>query len=201
MKCGWMSAALTVLYCMAVAHYSLFLSIVCLPLCYTSSAWFALVCWAAWSDLFCAICQRRWHYEIYSVRHFPFFCFISINFQTNMRQWAAMRNEFKPPFEFAPSKEKKKIISMTFLLSMRIFFLLLAISLYCAWMMNERTSIRHLMFSNPFVPSMLVVDDKTLKIWDAVTGHVKATLKGHSNTVTSVAISHDGTTIVSGSCE
>ena len=48
---------------------------------------------------------------------------------------------------------------------------------------------------------MVVVDDKTVKIWDAVTGHVKATLEGHRREVMSVAISHDGATIVSGSGE
>jgi WD40 repeat protein len=48
---------------------------------------------------------------------------------------------------------------------------------------------------------MIVVADKAVKIWDAVTGHVKAALKGHSHYVTSVAISHDGATIVSGSGE
>ena len=63
------------------------------------------------------------------------------------------------------------------------------------------TPICDLMFSNPFVPSIIIVDDNTVKIWDAVTGHVKATLVGHSSYVSSVAISHDGATIVSGSCE
>ena len=48
---------------------------------------------------------------------------------------------------------------------------------------------------------MIVLGDKTVKIWDAVTGHVKATLEGHSEWVSSVAISHDGATIVSGSGE
>ena len=48
---------------------------------------------------------------------------------------------------------------------------------------------------------MIAVGDNTVKIWDAVTGHVKATLEGHSLHVLSVAISHDGATIVSGSCE
>ena len=63
------------------------------------------------------------------------------------------------------------------------------------------TLIIHSIVSNPFVPSMIAVGDGTVKIWDAVTGHVKATLKGHSHFVYSVAISHDGATIVSGSCE
>ena len=71
------------------------------------------------------------------------------------------------------------------------------------------TPICDLMVSNPFVPSMIAVDDKTVKIWDAVTGRiwaaltsrVKLTLVGHSNWVRSVAISHDGATIVSGSGE
>ena len=63
------------------------------------------------------------------------------------------------------------------------------------------TPICHSIVSNPFVPSMIAVDDKTVKIWDAVTGHVKATLEGHSEGVMAVAISHDGATIVSGSSE
>ena len=48
---------------------------------------------------------------------------------------------------------------------------------------------------------MIAVDDKNVIIWDAVTGYVKATLEGHSSSVKSVAISHDGATIVSGSGE
>ena len=48
---------------------------------------------------------------------------------------------------------------------------------------------------------MIAVGDRTVKIWDAVTGHVKATLEGHSRVVKSVAISHEGATIVSGSGE
>ena len=44
---------------------------------------------------------------------------------------------------------------------------------------------------------MIVVGDNTVKIWDAVTGHVEATLEGHRYGVNSVAISHDGATIVS----
>ena len=63
------------------------------------------------------------------------------------------------------------------------------------------TPICHLIFANPIVPSMIAVGDKTVKIWDARTGRVKATLAGHSDRVMSVAISHDGATIVSGSSE
>ena len=36
-------------------------------------------------------------------------------------------------------------------------------------------------------------------VWDLATGECKSTLKGHTNFVRSVAISPDGTTIVSGS--
>ena len=48
---------------------------------------------------------------------------------------------------------------------------------------------------------LISVDDITVKIWDAVSGDIKNTLQGHSNYVTSVAISPDGSTIVSGSGE
>ena len=53
-----------------------------------------------------------------------------------------------------------------------------------------------------FVISKLIsVGDNTVKIWDAVSGDIKNTLQGHSREVTSVAISPDGSTIVSGSRE
>ena len=39
--------------------------------------------------------------------------------------------------------------------------------------------------------------DKTVKVWNAATGDIEQTLKGHTNTVTSVALF--GTSIVSGS--
>jgi WD40 repeat protein len=41
--------------------------------------------------------------------------------------------------------------------------------------------------------------DKTITVWNAVTGSVIATWEGHTNGVRSVAISNDGTKIVSGS--
>ena len=44
-----------------------------------------------------------------------------------------------------------------------------------------------------------ILDETTVKIWDAVTGHVKATLDEYSGGVISVAISQDGAMIVSGS--
>ena len=42
-------------------------------------------------------------------------------------------------------------------------------------------------------------DDKTVKVWDAVTGAHLQTLEGHSDKVKSVSFSPDGTRIVSGS--
>ena len=39
------------------------------------------------------------------------------------------------------------------------------------------------------------------RIWDADAGKVKAELKGHTESVTSVAINTDGKTIVSGSLD
>ena len=41
--------------------------------------------------------------------------------------------------------------------------------------------------------------DKTVRVWDAVTGTLINTLQGHSGGVTAVAYSPDGTKIVSGS--
>ena len=48
---------------------------------------------------------------------------------------------------------------------------------------------------------LLFVDDNTVKIWDAMSGDIKNTLQGHSDCVRAVAISPDGSTIVSGSGE
>ena len=39
----------------------------------------------------------------------------------------------------------------------------------------------------------------TRRVWDLASGEVKSTLQGHTECVTSVAISPDGLTIVSGS--
>ena len=44
-------------------------------------------------------------------------------------------------------------------------------------------------------------DDKTLRLWDAVSGAHLNTLNGHSNLVMAVAFSPDGTRIVSGSAD
>ena len=41
--------------------------------------------------------------------------------------------------------------------------------------------------------------DKTVRIWDAVTGECEQTLEGHSDAVTSASFSPDGTKVVSGS--
>src|SRR5277367_6512738 len=44
-------------------------------------------------------------------------------------------------------------------------------------------------------------DDKTVRLWDAVTGAPLQTLEGHSNRVTSVAFSPDGKVVASGSVD
>ena len=43
--------------------------------------------------------------------------------------------------------------------------------------------------------------DKTVRIWDAVTGECEQTLEGHSSAVTSASFSPDGTKVVSGSTD
>ena len=42
-------------------------------------------------------------------------------------------------------------------------------------------------------------DDRTIMLWDIVTGEPKTTLKGHDGYVTSLAFSSDGTILASGS--
>src|SRR5271168_245039 len=42
-------------------------------------------------------------------------------------------------------------------------------------------------------------DDRTVKLWDAMTGAARGTLKGHSNWVRAVAFSPDGKLVASGS--
>ena len=41
--------------------------------------------------------------------------------------------------------------------------------------------------------------DRTVKVWDAATGHESLTLKGHTNTVYSVVFSPDGQRLASAS--
>ena len=43
--------------------------------------------------------------------------------------------------------------------------------------------------------------DHTVKVWDVGTGQERATLKGHADPVTSVALSGDGKTLASGSVD
>ena len=43
--------------------------------------------------------------------------------------------------------------------------------------------------------------DKTVKVWDVATGQERATIKGHTGPVLSVALSADGKTIASGSSD
>jgi WD40 repeat protein len=44
-------------------------------------------------------------------------------------------------------------------------------------------------------------DDKTVRLWDAITGKPQQTLEGHSGSVYSVAFSPDGKQVVSGSSD
>ena len=62
--------------------------------------------------------------------------------------------------------------------------------------MNDNNVIIYL-----FIYYRYVIEDETIKIWDASSGNLKATLEGHSEGVISVAISNDGSTIISGSCK
>ena len=47
----------------------------------------------------------------------------------------------------------------------------------------------------------VMLGDKTVKIWGSMRGDLRATFKGHGEGVRSVAISHDGALVVSGSGE
>ena len=42
-------------------------------------------------------------------------------------------------------------------------------------------------------------NDKTVQIWNAITGKIEAKLKGHTDSVKAVAFSWDGSRVVSGS--
>ncbi|MEV8062063.1 WD40 repeat domain-containing protein, partial [Streptomyces antimycoticus] len=42
-------------------------------------------------------------------------------------------------------------------------------------------------------------DDNTARLWSTETGNARTTLKGHNNTVSSVAFSPDGKTLATGS--
>jgi WD40 repeat protein len=60
-------------------------------------------------------------------------------------------------------------------------------------------SIRDLAFSPNGMLIVTASEDRTLRVWNALTGKLLKTLSGHNDTVTSVAFSRDGKLIASGS--
>ena len=70
---------------------------------------------------------------------------------------------------------------------------------------HERNWYRSSVNSVAFSPDGLTLasgsGDETIKLWDVVTGEVKATLEGHEGYVWSVAFSPDGLTLASGSLD
>ncbi|MGH1351963.1 MAG: WD40 repeat domain-containing protein [Methyloligellaceae bacterium] len=59
--------------------------------------------------------------------------------------------------------------------------------------------VRHVSFSPDSIYIVSASEDKTIKIWDLLTGNAVLTLKGHTGPVNSVAFSPDGKSILSSS--
>jgi hypothetical protein len=66
-------------------------------------------------------------------------------------------------------------------------------------LLGHRDTVRSVAFSVDGSRIVSGSDDKTIKIWDSITGSVINTFTGHSSSVYSVAFSVDGSRIVSGS--
>ncbi|KAF8972030.1 hypothetical protein BDZ97DRAFT_2070665 [Flammula alnicola] len=65
--------------------------------------------------------------------------------------------------------------------------------------MQNSSGVNSVAFSQDGSQVVSGLDDKTVQIWNAMTGEVQAELKGHTHRVTSVAFSQDGSRVVSGS--
>jgi len=65
--------------------------------------------------------------------------------------------------------------------------------------MQNRSRVRSVGFSQDGSRVVSGSYDKTLRIWNVTTGEMEAELKGHTGWVTSVAFSQDGSQVISGS--
>ena len=66
-------------------------------------------------------------------------------------------------------------------------------------MKGHSDQVKSVVFSPDGVHVVSISNDKTMQIWNVVTGESEAELKGHQDIVNSVAFSPDGSYVVSGS--